>query len=649
MTGKATTYESIQQHRTTLLGLAEREAKIIEALDVATHMRLIENLRARITSDTFKILVLGDFKQGKSTLINALLGEQVLPSFAYPTTATINEVKYAAQKRAVLHPLPVNGTRPAPVEISISELNQHVTIDDKDPDKPSPYEKAEVYWPLELCRNGVELVDSPGLNEGPIRTEVTLRYLALADAVIFVLNAEQFLAQNEQDFIDLYLSPMGYDNVFYVANKINRIEPDQREGLIQRHRKRAEPYLDREHRLFFVNAKGALDARRQSDDDAWSESGLAAVEQYLERFLVESRGRAKILGPTRELRSAMTQIRKDVRERTGLLDLDLDELRTRYADAHQPLQQLERRRDEIVRSIENHNVATRQEVVQAVRRQLEKIADDAQGHVDGIETEHKLTLNPLTAAAARGRLTTDLADKLSQRMRTTFAEWMADDFQKLLLARAEHLETQIGRDLDEFERKIDEVRFDLNGLSGPEPAGATARGQRLAAAIAGWLLVDVTTAYGGNGYGFKEIARSAVPRLAVIFTGVALAMNPLVIISMLLGAVVIENLIRKGGAEKKIRAALAVQGREELRLRAGDDAETVATQLDEQLRATRTAVLTALGNEVEDVRRQVEAVLAEKAQGEARVRRARTDLARYTQELDDISDGLDDLIHTVVE
>ena len=93
------TYESIQQHRAALGELAAREAAIVSALKVPTHIELVDALRARIVSDTFTILVLGDFKNGKSTFINALLGEKVLPSFARPATAIVNACTSAGRRR----------------------------------------------------------------------------------------------------------------------------------------------------------------------------------------------------------------------------------------------------------------------------------------------------------------------------------------------------------------------------------------------------------------------------------------------------------------------------------------------------------------------------------------------------------------------
>jgi GTPase SAR1 family protein len=641
------TYESIQQHRAALGELAAREAAIVSALKVPTHIELVDALRARIVSDTFTILVLGDFKNGKSTFINALLGEKVLPSFARPATAIVNEVRYAADRSALVHALPVDGARTDPVTIPIGELERHVTIDARNPDRPSPYERAEVFWPLELCRNGVVLVDSPGLNEDPIRSGVTLDYLRRADAVILVLNAEKILAENERSFIELHLHPMGYDNVFYVANKINLVDEECRDDLIEFARHRARPYLEHEDRLFFVDARGGLEARRADDAQRWTESGIAAVEAYLERFLVESKGRAKILGPARELRSAMNQIRRDIRERESLLAVDLDDLRRRYTAAQEPLSRLERRRDEIVRSIENHHWATRQEAVQAVRRRLEQIADGVPEWIDEVETEARLTMNPLNATAARQAFVEELSRAISHRTRRELAEWLGDDLQKHLLARSEDLEHNIGHDLTDFERRVDEIRFELGGIDPADTGPVPSDGQRLAAAITGLVMVDAGSAYTGSMYGFKEMAKTAVPRLAVLFAGVALAVNPFVLVGVLLGSTVVEGLVRKGGAERRIRATLAARTRDGLRDRAADDAETVGDQIAQQLRATRDAVLVVLSNEIDDVRTQVEVALAEKEAGEARVVHARAELVRHSQELDEISDGLDEIIYAV--
>ena len=103
-------FQEFEQRRENLLGLAGRMRPIVDELGVDTGRESLHQLRERIETDTFKVMVVGEFKRGKSTFINALLGEQVLPVHSLPCTAVINEVKWSETKRAVLHPMPVNGS-----------------------------------------------------------------------------------------------------------------------------------------------------------------------------------------------------------------------------------------------------------------------------------------------------------------------------------------------------------------------------------------------------------------------------------------------------------------------------------------------------------------------------------------------------------
>ena len=68
---------------------------IAQGLGSETHIDTLKQLHQRVQSDRFKIMVLGEFKRGKSTFINALLGEEILPAYAVPCTAIINEIKSA--------------------------------------------------------------------------------------------------------------------------------------------------------------------------------------------------------------------------------------------------------------------------------------------------------------------------------------------------------------------------------------------------------------------------------------------------------------------------------------------------------------------------------------------------------------------------
>lgn len=121
---------------------------ISENLDLTDAVNNLSILKNKLDSSVFRVMVVGTFKNGKSTFINAMLGRYVLPSYATPATAIISEVKYGTQKRAVLYfanPLPEklhssipsdiksyinrnNGKNIPPMEIPYDSLEDYATI-----------------------------------------------------------------------------------------------------------------------------------------------------------------------------------------------------------------------------------------------------------------------------------------------------------------------------------------------------------------------------------------------------------------------------------------------------------------------------------------------------------------------------------------
>ena len=93
-----------------------------------------------------------------------------------------------------------------PIEISYDEIEKYAVISighgKEELEYESPYEKIEVFWPLPILKNGVEIIDSPGLNECATRTRVTMNYISKADAILFVLDATRILSADEMRVIE---------------------------------------------------------------------------------------------------------------------------------------------------------------------------------------------------------------------------------------------------------------------------------------------------------------------------------------------------------------------------------------------------------------------------------------------------------------
>ena len=108
-----TSYEDMKAKKADILSFLSETAKGIDQLSKiglsAINAQILLELKEKLKNDDFKVLVIGEFKNGKSTFINSLMGEKVLPAYSTPCTAVINEVVYGKDKKAVLYfknPLP---------------------------------------------------------------------------------------------------------------------------------------------------------------------------------------------------------------------------------------------------------------------------------------------------------------------------------------------------------------------------------------------------------------------------------------------------------------------------------------------------------------------------------------------------------------
>jgi len=164
----------------------------------------IEKVSQKLQSRRFRVAVIGEFSQGKSTLLNALLGEEIQPVRAIPCSGTITVLKYGSQKRVICR---YKDKRQE--EISFEQYQVKAAISEEaalgslsDELVKSEIEEIIFEHPdLDLCRSGVEIVDSPGLNEHPERTAITQQLLKGTDAVIFLANASRPLTQGERDLM----------------------------------------------------------------------------------------------------------------------------------------------------------------------------------------------------------------------------------------------------------------------------------------------------------------------------------------------------------------------------------------------------------------------------------------------------------------
>ncbi len=336
-----------------LTGIIQEASDLVQKLDMEHCAKTLQQLREKLSSDTFKILVIGNFKNGKSTFINALLGQEILPAYAMPTTAINIETKYGEKPKAILHflnPLPekmYDGIPEKalthmhrfkmkdvpPIEISVDEIEDYVVIPMGMGYRGSPFEKVELFWPLDLLKDGVEIVDSPGLNKNPVRAQITMEYLSKADAIIFIFSALAMGSAGEIAYIDDVLRKNGFgeQSLFCVVNHFDQLDERGQQYLRKFADNLLAPYTKH---VYYTSAYKGLMGQLQHNSAMLKESKIPAVETALVDYLVNECGKVKLVAPAREVVSMIRQnaLEMIIPQRRNALSADLDVLKQRYSE-----------------------------------------------------------------------------------------------------------------------------------------------------------------------------------------------------------------------------------------------------------------------------------------------------------------------------
>lgn len=273
-------------------------------------------LRARFSAHAFNLVVAGEFKRGKSTLVNALVGADLLPTGVVPLTSVVTLLRYGDVAAASVI-FESGETRSIPLET----LADYVT-ERGNPDNAKRVREVVVAFPATWLKNGIRLVDTPGVGSvHSNNSEVTSRYLPEADAVIFVVSADQPLSRNELDFLAEIRRHAG--KVFCLLNKIDYLSPAERDESMAFATGALRQVLAADVPVFAVSARLALQARSGGDAGQLEASGLAPFDHALQRFLQDESGDVWLESMRRQVSRLLAESRSSLELEQQALSLPL--------------------------------------------------------------------------------------------------------------------------------------------------------------------------------------------------------------------------------------------------------------------------------------------------------------------------------------
>ena len=310
----------------------------------AEKQRLSE-LNDRFVTSRFHLAVLGQFKRGKSTFLNALLGEKLLPSAVIPLTSVPTYISWAPERKikVIYRDGRIEEFTTADDEQASSILAKYVT-EENNPRNRQGVESVEVGHPSSLFRDGVVLIDTPGIGSTfEHNTEATMQFIPQCDAALFLISADPPITQVEIEFLKSVRSRIV--KLFFIVNKIDYLNEREQEAAVSFLRKVLQEQFGATGKepIFCVSSRQGLDARATQDDEQWNRSGMAEIEQHLINFLVEEKSHTLHLALTRKTQDIAGNSLMRLQLQQKSLSLPIEDLEKRLQTFQHKLQEAEQK------------------------------------------------------------------------------------------------------------------------------------------------------------------------------------------------------------------------------------------------------------------------------------------------------------------
>jgi predicted GTPase len=452
------------QARPALDAFFAKRDEIVEALrglgDVASSLgtkslreRVDRELVRKLTEDRFHLVVVGEFNHGKTTFVNALLGENALPVGVTPTTATIHHIHWAERPEAFVVSA-AGEKRPLPFdEVKRFAVGGGGPLDAAQVAAGTDVDHLEIGYPAALLRERILLVDTPGVNDLSLqRADITYSYIPRADAVLFLLDAGQILKESERVFLNDKLLKASRDKIVFVITKWDLLSPEeQREALA--YAKNHLSTLVKEPVVFPVSGETALGGNLAG-------SGLPELVAHLTRFLADERGRILLDNALGEGLSVAQLLSKGVDARRRSIQMNGDQIERR-------IEALEKDLAGKSGTIEQRRIQIREEVVgikTGARKDLDRFVDDIIRQLPNvIESAKAQDLKQFLPAFLEDAFkqwaeeeTKEIAIKLEQLAEKTIALVRED-----ARDNARRVAAVLGNDAKRLDVQVDTIKYDI--------------------------------------------------------------------------------------------------------------------------------------------------------------------------------------------
>jgi GTP-binding protein EngB required for normal cell division len=355
--------ESIGKNAPGMSAYSRWKESLLQCIDGMLSMESIrgcpcEELREKIEANAFNLVVVGQFKRGKTSLINALLGADILPVAVVPLTSIVTIMTYGEALRIKVF---FNGGKVA--EIRPESLPEYVT-EKGNPRNIKDVSEVIITYPSPYLRDGVRLIDTPGV--GSIyqhNTDVAYQYLPKSDAALFLLSVDQPIGKAELDFLK---DVKEYSNkIFFLLNKADYLNENDLKESIDFSRGVLREAMGSEVKIFPVSARLALEGKQGNSENMLQKSLLPRFAEMLNAFLMEEKGKVLIISAANNLLRMVSQARLE-------LELEMKSLVTPINELEQKIKAFEAKKQEVFQEKQDFDILLDGETKRLIRDVLDE-------------------------------------------------------------------------------------------------------------------------------------------------------------------------------------------------------------------------------------------------------------------------------------
>lgn len=439
-------------------------------MNLAEQNAKMNQLEEQIREHRFSVGIMGEFRRGKSTVINALLGENVMPSDIRPCSATLNRVTYGDTKKAVINMKDGKSER-----IPIEELPRYVTKLEEYEDMAADVEEATVYYPSPFCKDGVDIIDTPGLNDDERMDKVSNEVVPKLDVLVMTLVPDSPFSISEARFVRDTLLTSDLSRMIFLVNKIDMVDEDERETLLAEIRKRIqEKTLDEmknligetseEYKkaqrilnnisLYAISARDSLKGKLKGNAMLLEESGAVEFEDALTEMLTGERAALELGHAYSLLCSTAAQVESELKSRRSALDMtaaDFQQKRDTLIDAkNKTMADKEQKAAEL----DANEEALKTSLLEKANSFYSEMEVDLKNRIDdrSVQWDVGRLTDTKYQALVSGQLQQKLGDEISEQMKAFSVRAIQD------------LEQSVGKDTAAISEFTSEVAKTMHGI-----------------------------------------------------------------------------------------------------------------------------------------------------------------------------------------